>query len=191
MELSRRDRSIMSSHIHHIQITIPKVAEWKEVRALRLQALKNEPHAFKNGYHEEIKLTESDWKKKIYNSSRYNRDEFFIIAKVDTQMVGMVSAELRGESTWCLKSVYVTGEYRGQGIGTRLLEGVIAELEKNYTVQVIELTVNTLQTAAIRVYTKCGFVVREIMENQVSGDGKTYTKYSMRRNFCSIPVNHR
>ncbi|HRH23064.1 MAG TPA: GNAT family N-acetyltransferase [Candidatus Magasanikbacteria bacterium] len=175
-------------YIPNIVITIPTLNEWKEVRALRLQALKNEPHAFKNGYHEEIQLTENEWKKKIYNSSRNNRDEFFIIAKVDNRIVGMVGADLRDEKTWCLKSVFVAYEYRGQGIGTRLLEEVIEKLERNYHARMIELTVNILQIAAIRVYTKCGFVVREIMENQESGDGKKYTKFNMYRNFCPITM---
>ncbi len=105
-------------------------------------------------------------------------------------MVGMVGAELKDGSIWCLKSVYVTPEYRGQGIGTRLLEKMVETLERNHHAHVIELTVNTVQLAAVRVYKKCGFTVREIKENQESGDGKKYTKFSMYRNFCPIPVGH-
>lgn len=180
----------MVYRIQNLQITIPKVGEWEEVKALRLRALKNEPHAFKKGYHEEIQLTENEWKKKIYNSSSNRPDEFFIIAKVDNTIVGMVGAELKDESTWCLKSVYVAYEYRGQGIGTKLLEGIVEKLERNCDARMIELIVNTVQLAAIRVYTKCGFVVREVMENQKSGDGKRYTKFSMYRNVRLIPAHN-
>lgn len=165
------------------------MSEWREVRDLRLQALKKEPHAFKKSFQEEVSLTEKQWQEKINHSCEKNSHEFFIIAKVDNTIVGIVSAELKNTKSWNLKSVYVAQEYRGQGIGTKLLEGVIEKLERNYNAHMIELTVNSLQSAAIRVYKKCGFVVREIMENQESGDGKHYTKFSMYRNFCPIMVH--
>ncbi len=135
-------------------------------------------------------MTENEWKKKIYNSSRHNRDEFFIIAKVDSQIVGMVGAELKDGGIWSLKSVYVAFEYRGQGIGTRLLEKIIEKLERNRHAHMIELTVNTVQSAAVSVYKKCGFTVREVKENQESGDGKKYTKFNMYRNFYPVSVSY-
>ncbi len=93
-------------------------------------------------------------------------------------------------NTWNLKSVYVQPQYRGQGIGTTLLESTIERLEKILHAEVIELTVNTLQKSAIRIYTKCGFIIKQTMENQVSGDGRLYTKFIMYRNFCPLPINN-
>ena len=48
-----------------VKITIPHVGEWKQLRALRLEALKSEPHAFKKSYEEEVMFSEGEWKQKL------------------------------------------------------------------------------------------------------------------------------
>jgi putative acetyltransferase len=131
-------------------------------------------------------LSDREWKEKITNSSQYNRDEFFIIAKVENNIVGIVGAEKKNNETWILKSVYVQSEYRGQGIGTKLLQSIIQILEERKHAEVIELTVNTIQKAAVHVYTKCEFQIKEVLENQQSGDGNLYIKFIMYRNVCTI-----
>lgn len=160
--------------------------EWKEIRALRLEALKNEPHAFKKCYQEEVVLTEENWKEKIINSSRLNRDEFFIIAKVNNKIIGIVGAEKKENDTWVLKEVYVQKEYRGKNFGSGLLEAIIWKLDHIHHAQIIKLKVNSKQEAAINLYKKCGFIVETVLENQESGDGNRYTKFVMYRNKCLL-----
>lgn len=159
------------------------------MKALRLLALKNEPHAFKKSFQEEVGLTERQWKQKIINSSRYNRDEFFIIAKVDNKIVGIVGAEIKQNNTWVLKEVYVQKEYRGQGVGSRLLEAIVWKLDHIHHARTVELKVNTKQEVAINLYKKFGFIVESVLENQKSGDGNLYTKFVMYRNQCSLQIN--
>ena len=164
--------------------------EWKEMRALRLEALKNEPHAFKKCYQEEAVLTEENWKEKIINSSRLNRDEFFIIAKVNNKIIGIVGAEKKEQNTWVLKEVYVQKEHRGKNFGSRLLEAIIWKLDHVCSAIKIELIVNTRQHAAVALYKKCGFIVAGVLENQESGDGNFYTKFIMYRNTCAVKPIH-
>ncbi len=167
-----------------ISITLPGVHEWKEVRTLRLHALKNEPQAFKNSFEEELLFTESYWKEKIINSSRYNPDEFFYIAKHVHELIGMAGVKKEG-GVWKIHSVYVSSGYRGKGVGTALMMQILSRLEERGATE-IELTVNSMQKSALHMYQKLGFTITYIQQKQISGDGKYYTKCIMRRSFVPL-----
>ncbi len=156
------------------------------IRDLRLEALEKEPRAFKGSLKQEIKLTDADWQNRIINSCVPNAHEFFIIAKYEGKVVGIVGASKKEENNWVLKEVYVRAGYRKQGIGTTLLEAMMWKLDHLYGAKKIELIVNTKQDAAIDLYKKCGFIVAGTLENQESGDGNVYTKFVMYRNVCTI-----
>ena len=185
-----RMRIIISECNHpstvHTTITMPNINEWKEIKALRLEALKNEPHAFKNYYHDEIMLSDNQWREKISNSCEDNSHEFFIIAKNAEGMIGIVGAEKLDNEMWYLKSVYIKTEYRGKGIGLQLLDRMMWKLDHEYGASMVRLKVNARQKAAIRLYKKCGFIIENAIEKQQSGDGNLYTKFIMHRNQCVI-----
>ena len=164
--------------------------EWRILRDLRLEALKKEPQAFKGSYEEEKQLKESQWQERINNSCDRNSHEFFIIAKENSAVVGIVGARKKENSDWILKEVYVRENNRGQGIGTQLLEAMMWRLDHVHSAIKIELIVNTRQHAAVALYKKCGFIVAGVLENQESGDGNFYTKFIMYRNTCAVKPVH-
>ena len=55
--------------------------------------------------------------------------------------------------------VYVSANYRGEGVGTRLLEHTLRLIKKNKGVIKVKLAVNPEQRAAVKLYKKAGFVV--------------------------------
>ena len=64
-------------------------------------------------------------------------------------------------------------DYRGQGIGTRLLETTL-EASKEFGIERIELEVYTSNTHAIRLYEKLGFVHEGVKTKARKLDGKYY-----------------
>lgn len=55
--------------------------------------------------------------------------------------------------------VYVSAHYRGQGVGTRLLEHSLRSIRRKGRVIKVKPAVNPEQPAAVRLYKKAGFVV--------------------------------
>ncbi len=128
------------------------------------------------------------WQERINQSCEPHSHDFFIVAKIDNNSIGIVGAEKKSDTIWTLKEVYVRDKYRGQGIGRRLLEAIIWKLDHQYSAQIIELRVNTRQEAAINLYKKCGFSIVSTIENQESGDGNRYTKFNMCRKRSRVHV---
>ena len=52
--------------------------------------------------------------------------------------------------------VYVKKEYRGLGIGSKLIKSAISKIMKNKTIIKIKLKVNPKQKAAVNLYMKFG-----------------------------------
>src|SRR5512143_3601674 len=75
-------------------------------------------------------------------------------AVIDERMVGFIAGDVRpGERIAWVATVGVLPEYRGQGIGTALLEAC----EERVNVPVIRLNVRTSNTSAIRLYKNLGY----------------------------------
>ena len=64
-------------------------------------------------------------------------------------------------------------DYRGQGIGTRLLGATLDAAEK-YGLERVELEVYTSNTRAIRLYEKRGFITEGVKKKARKLDGKYY-----------------
>ena len=113
---------------------------WKEYRNLRLEALKNDPVAFGSSYEEEIKISKVIWKKRIKNT---------LFALLDGKPVGMIvyvfQNKLKTKHIANIFGVYVKKEYRGKGIGKKLVESAISSIKKNKVIVKIDLTVNPKQ----------------------------------------------
>ncbi len=107
---------------------------------------------------------------------------------MNNNIIGTIGAEKVLENVWRLKELYVQKNYRGRGVGQKLLEAIIWKLDHLHHARVIELKVNTRQEVAINLYKKCGFTIASTLENQESGDGKRYTKFIMCRNQCMLHI---
>lgn len=127
---------------------------WKEYKKVRLEALQKDPIAFASSYEEEKGLPEKEWKRKMKRT---------IFAVSQNNIVGMISYNYQQKKKLQhianIYGVYVTREFRKQGIGKKLLEAALAEILKNKNIIKICLGVMKDQKEAVALYKKIGFTV--------------------------------
>ncbi len=159
-----------------IEIKNLPITRWKEYKNLRLEALKSDPLAFGSSYPEEKKLKEEEWKRRIVNT---------VFALSNDKLIGMVGYVFRKRTK--LKhvadifGVYVNNKYRGQGIGRELLKAAISTISKNKKIIKIELSANTEQKAAIKLYEKNGFTIAGKLTKEFKVNGKFFDEVIMEK----------
>ena len=99
----------------------------------------------------------------------YFHADFFIVAATDDEIIGYIIGEVRGGSGHII-TLAVKEEYRGRGIGSRLLGRFIKFVRKKGGNR-IYLEVATSNIEAIKFYSKHGFkVIRILPEYYKSGE---------------------
>jgi RimJ/RimL family protein N-acetyltransferase len=160
-------------------IVIKKLEEdgWKEYRDLRLQALKREPTAFGSSYDEEKDITEEQWRKRTIGNA------LFALSK--DKLIGMIGyfrvnrTKLRHIAN--IFGFYVSREYRGQGVGKKLIDSVLIQIKKSEDIVKIKLAVNPEQKAAVKLYQSFGFKVVGQLKNELYIKGKFYDELIMEK----------
>jgi ribosomal protein S18 acetylase RimI-like enzyme len=149
---------------------------WKEFRELRLEALQNDPLAFGSSYEEEKNLTEDEWKRRIKNT---------LLALANDTLVGMIvyiiDNKIKTKHIANIFGVYVKKEYRGQGVGKKLIESALKIIQKNSNVSKIKLTVNPEQKAAVKLYETFGFELVGRLKKELKINDKFYDELIMER----------
>lgn len=148
--------------------------EWEKYKYLRIEALKNVPQAFLDDIDEAEKTPKEDWQKKMGN---------MYFAEVDGKWVGMVGAyqeeKTKVRHILNIVSVYVSPEYRGQGIGKVLLQYVIEQAKKNPEIKKLSLGVVTTQEPAQAMYKSLGFIVGGHLKYAVKVGEEYFDEYLM------------
>jgi ribosomal protein S18 acetylase RimI-like enzyme len=127
---------------------------------LRATALQSEPEAFGESVEEHLQTPVET----IAGRLRSGGDETFVLGAIsDSALVGMVGfyRELRSKRRhrgW-IWGMYLAPEWRGQGIGRRLLEAAIHRAEKIAGLQRLLLSVSSTQSTARHLYKSLGFSV--------------------------------
>jgi len=158
---------------------VPK--DWEKYKKIRLEALEKDSLAFGTSYEEALKKSDEEWETTLEKSDRY-----LFFAKFNDELVGMVAAYKEdGERLSHIAyiwGVYVREEFRGKGIGKKLMEMLFAELQKN-NVAKASLNVNTVQSNAVKLYESLGFQTIGIAHKEMKIDGKYYDEYLMEKMF--------
>ena len=133
-------------------IAVKKLEEdrWKEYRDLRLEALKKEPIAFGSSYDEEKNISEEEWRRRIGNA-------LFALSK--DKLIGMIvytrGNKIKTKHVANIYGVYVTKEYRGQGVGRKLIDRVLEEKDQNSPYKINKFAcsqyLNTKPTCGVRL----------------------------------------
>lgn len=127
--------------------------EWKKYRDLRLESLEDVPQAFLSTVEETKKTAPEEWQRKIKN--------MFFAVDDDDQIVGMIGGfspdKDKTKHTFKVVSFYVSPQYRGQGVGEKLLTAILDYARNLSEITKIELSVATTQEAAIELYQEAGF----------------------------------
>jgi ribosomal protein S18 acetylase RimI-like enzyme len=149
---------------------------WREYRDLRLEALKREPSAYGSSIEETKKLAEKEWRKRIKS---------VLFALSDDRPVGMIvyvfNQGLKSRHIAEIYGFYVSADYRGQGIGTGLLERALSLIQENKRVIKVELAVNPEQRAAVKIYRKAGFAVSGRTEKELKVGRRFYAMLFMEK----------
>jgi len=154
--------------------------DWKKFRDLRLEALKEDSVAFGSSYEEKAEQSDEEWQQKLKNPKN------LVIAAFDnSQIIGMVCAyQEKGEKlkhiayVW---GVYLRKDYRGKGIGEKLMEALLDEIAKNKEIEKLNLNVNTSQQSAVKLYEKMGFQIVGTFHKEMKIDGKYFDDYAMEK----------
>lgn len=115
-------------------------------------------------YNEEIKIFgKSLGEKTLYKEIMYNDLSRYFVALIESKRVGYVGSWLTIPNAEIL-NLFVINDYRGQGIGTLLMNEVIDIcLTENIEMLTLEVSVNNKY--AIKMYEDLGFVVGSIRKN--------------------------
>lgn len=149
---------------------------WQEFRDLRLEALKSEPTAFSSSYEEEKPRPEKAWRERVKN-------HLFVMA--DGKPVGLAgffrNQHIKTSHVCEMYGVYLRKEYRGQGTGKRLVEAVMAEIQRLKGIKIIEVGVNPTQKVAKKLYQKHGFKTVAHFKGWMFINGKYYDALIMEK----------
>jgi ribosomal protein S18 acetylase RimI-like enzyme len=129
-------------------------------RVLRLRGLRDHPEAFGRS-HEEIDSVEAI-------AARFRADvdsafefDFVLGAFADDLLVGVGGCRrerlVKHRHTAYIWGMYVAPEYRGTGLGRRLLVAAVARARTWTEVESLWLDVTTINTGARALYASCGF----------------------------------
>lgn len=150
---------------------------WQEAKDLRLRALRSDPIAFGSAYEEEEKLPEAEWRRRTHN--------MLVVISDDNNLVGTITYlfgdRIKTKHIAHIYGVYVTPEFRGKGLGRKLLESALEGISKNEGIVKVQLTVNTKQEAAVRMYTDFGFQIAGQLASELKVGDEYYDELVMEK----------
>lgn len=166
----------------NIKILNAADVKWEAYRDLRLQGLREEPHAFGSSHDEEKMASSLDWQARLEKYKQGNRN-WMVFAGDGEKLIGMVGAWQSDEDHLKqivnLMATFVDRNFRGKGVSKLLMDALIGQLKKSQ-IKKIKLDVNVKQTAAVQLYSNFGFKI--VGEESVQlGDGNYYDVYVMEK----------
>jgi GNAT superfamily N-acetyltransferase len=154
-----------------------RVDEWRDLRDIRLRALRDAPDAFGSTYEEEASDREQAWID-LARDGAAGGPSFTVIAQDEGRWIGLaVGAPHRdhpGEAG--LFAMWVDPAFRGAGIGRGLVERVVAWAGSE-GFPLLRPRVTMSNDAAVRLYARAGFVDRG--DRLPLRDGSEVTTMSM------------
>ncbi|MES2286146.1 MAG: GNAT family N-acetyltransferase [Bacteroidota bacterium] len=91
----------------------------------------------------------------------------FTIVFADEKPIGFASINRKDKGNYTLHKFYISPDYHGNSIGTKLFINLLSELNPFESIQ---LTVNRQNYKAINFYFKIGFIIKEIADFNI-GNG--------------------
>lgn len=130
-------------------------------RALMLQAYAQAPEAFTSSVAERSGLPLSWWLGRLQEGADVAERVLGVIRGAELVGVAGLSIETRERTRHkaTLFGMYVAPAARGQGLARALVQGALALARATAGVELVQLTVSASNTAALALYTGCGFTV--------------------------------
>ncbi|EKD58477.1 MAG: Acetyltransferase [uncultured bacterium] len=154
--------------------------DWETYKKLRLEALRESPQAFGDSFVESALLSDNHWKEEFENPK-----SIIMVARECQEIFAMAAAyQEDGEKmkhiayVW---GVYVKKDYRGKGMGQKMMEALLDEIYAIGEIEKVDLNVNTSQIGAVRLYEKLGFVIAGTLHRELKVDGRYYDEHVMEK----------
>ncbi|MFU8854786.1 GNAT family N-acetyltransferase [Micromonospora sp. SL1-18] len=135
--------------------------EWRQLRALRLEALQDSPTAFNTSYADTVALGDEVWRQQAAQNATSPTSATFIATTDDGHWVGIASSapldEVPGHAH--IYGVYVAPAHRGQpaGLATQLMDVGIRWARDNTDASWLTLGVHEDNKRAQAFYRRIGF----------------------------------
>jgi ribosomal protein S18 acetylase RimI-like enzyme len=134
--------------------------EWRQLRAIRLEAVRDTPTAFSSSYAELASCPDAFWQELAVAEATSDNSATFIACDQNDDQVGSVSVgplvEVPDHAH--IHAVYVRAGHRGPtGLGARLVEAAIRFAERHIDVSRLTLGVHESNTRALAFYRRIGF----------------------------------
>jgi GNAT superfamily N-acetyltransferase len=141
-------------------ITVRRFAphEWRTYRELRLRALADSPDAFGSTHEREAARGDAEWEGRLTTGATAH-DQMPVVALIDETPVGLGwgRRDEHEPAVAHLFQVWVAPEYRGQGVGRRITNAVIA-WARDLGLRTLRLGVTSSHPSALQLYRQAGFV---------------------------------
>lgn len=144
--------------------------DWKILKNLRLEGVKNDSRAFGDSYKESLKWPDKKWKSIVDSPNDY----VYVMRDKD-EYVGMAAAcREKKEISFHIAyiwGIYVRRSYRGKGTGKKILNTLLQDLQSKKGIIKANLNVNTRQIPAVSLYKSLGFkIVGRLHKERKNGD---------------------
>ena len=103
----------------------------------------------------------------------------------DQRFIATAGLRQNTDGVWLVTGVWTDPEYRGRGLGRKLLKHVI-EVARTKGIGCLQLDVNQIQISAIKLYESLGFEKIFTLENEIYGDGKRYNQDNYQLDLAKI-----
>jgi len=127
--------------------------DWKALRDIRLEALRDAPYAFGSTYAREAVFGAADWQRRI---SRGGNFLGYLPEASATEPAGLIGGYQEVPETVQLVSMYVRPRARGRGVGEALIAAVI-DWAAARNASSVHLWVTETNKPARLLYERCGF----------------------------------
>jgi RimJ/RimL family protein N-acetyltransferase len=152
-------------------------------RELRLEALRNHPEVYSSDHEHALTRPASSWAETL-RAAGTGGAAFMYFAQHDQELIGLcgiyrVDAP-RTRHSATVVSLYVRPAWRGLGIAQGLVTAC-RDWAGSHDVRIVKLGVITTNTAAIRVYQRCGFQTYGTEPQAIYYNGVYYDELLMAR----------
>jgi ribosomal protein S18 acetylase RimI-like enzyme len=171
----------VAGHVHDVSVAAAGPRDWRDLRAIRLEALRSEPAAYSSSYEETLVRPDEHWQQRLANDRSVH--SVHLLARAQSRPIGMVGGYLGSDegddSVAVVFGMYVAIEHRGEGVGRLLLTSLIDRLSAFPQITTIRLGVTETQEPARRLYESVGFQVVGKTEDGIVVDDRRYDELIM------------
>ncbi len=128
-------------------------ADWRALRDVRLEALRDAPEAFGSTYAREAVFAEADWQRRI---SRGGTFLGYLPEASASEPAGLIGGYAEEPELVELVSMYVRPRARGRGVGEALIAAVV-DWAGARNAAAVHLWVTETNKPARLLYERCGF----------------------------------